>query len=111
LNRREGTVEGKVTMIMSCLVLSGPKHTWFFAGREKRWSGSFSQNRSSSAVHNNLQPLTNQRHHMIKGVTYRTTNLTEWNESHGPAGFQPPAHGAYPEEENLFDQVITAKSS
>jgi hypothetical protein len=48
---------------------------------------------------------------MIKGVTYRTTNLTEWNESHGRAGFQPPAHGAYPEEENLFDQVITAKSS
>lgn len=31
---------------------------------------------------------------MIKAVTYRTTNLTEWNESHGWGGIQPPAHGA-----------------
>jgi hypothetical protein len=46
---------------------------------------------------------------MITGVMYRTTNLTDGTNLMAGRDFNRLLTELYPEEENLFDQVITVQ--
>jgi len=69
-------------MIMSCLVLSGPKHTRFFAGRAQS-AGAVPSRKQKLVSGSSYSSTTHQpkENHMIKGVSYMIKNLTEWDEN------------------------------